>query len=47
MPGESIDGVADLRDRAQDLPKRYRSHGTQVHLGGECDMHALTQLAKV
>ena len=45
--GQNIDGVADLRDRAEALHKRYRSYGTQVHLGGECDMRALTQLAKV
>ena len=45
--GQNIDGVAALRDRADALYKRYRSYGTQVHLGGQGDTRALTRLAKV
>ena len=45
--GQNIDGVETLRDRAAALHKRYRSYGTQVHLGGESDMRALTRLAKL
>ena len=44
---QGIDGVEALRERAEDLHKRYRSYGTQVHLGGAGDTRALTQLAKV
>ncbi|HEY8710985.1 MAG TPA: hypothetical protein VIM34_23655 [Burkholderiaceae bacterium] len=43
--GQNIDGVEALRDRAMALHKRYRSYGTQVHLGGAGDMRALTRLA--
>ena len=45
--GQNIDSVETLRDRAAALHKRYRSYGTQVHLGGESDMRALTRLAKL
>lgn len=45
--GQKIDGVAALRERADALYKRYRSYGTQVHLGGAGDTRALTRLAKV
>ena len=45
--GQNIDGVETLRDRAAALHKRYRSYGTQVHLGGASDMRALTRLAKL
>ncbi|HKX39963.1 MAG TPA: response regulator [Burkholderiaceae bacterium] len=45
--GPSIDDVEALRERAMALHKRYRSYGTQVHLGGAGDTRALTQLAKV
>jgi len=45
--GQSIDGVAALRERADALHKRYRSYGTQVHLGAAGDTRALTRLAKV
>jgi len=45
--GQNIDGVEVLRERAAALHKRYRSYGTQIHLGGAGDMRALTQLAKV
>jgi hypothetical protein len=44
--GASIEGVETLRDRAAALHSRYRSYGTQVHLGGAGDVRALTQLAK-
>jgi len=44
--GQSIDGVDALRERAAVLHQRYRSYGTQVHLGGAGDTRALTQLAK-
>ncbi len=45
--GHNIDGVETLRDRAAALHTRYRSYGTQVHLGGESDIRALTRLAKL
>ena len=45
--GQNIEGVETLRDRAAALHKRYRSYGTQVHLGGESDIRALTRLAKL
>jgi hypothetical protein len=44
--GQNIDGVEALRDRAQALHTRYRSYGTQVHLGDTGDTRALSQLAK-
>ena len=43
--GQNIDGVEALRDRAMALHNRYRSYGTQVHLGGAGDMRALARLA--
>jgi hypothetical protein len=45
--GQNIDDVETLRDRAAALHMRYRSYGTQVHLGGESDIRALTRLAKL
>jgi len=44
--GQKIDGVEALRDRALALHKRYRSYGTQVHVGGEIDTRGLMRLAK-
>ena len=44
---QKIDGVAELRERAEALHKRYRSYGTQVHLGGATEARALAQMAKV
>lgn len=44
---QHIEDIAALRERAGTLYKRYRSYGTQVHLGGGAgDMRALSQLAK-
>jgi hypothetical protein len=44
--GQNIDGVEALRNRAQALHTRYRSYGTQVHLGDAGDKRALSLLAK-
>lgn len=43
---QSIEGVEALRDRALALHSRYRSYGTQVHLGGAGNIGALTGLAQ-
>lgn len=43
--GQNIDGVEALRKRALALHERYRSYGTQVHLGGS-EMRALSQMAR-
>lgn len=43
---QHIEGIEALRERAAALYKRYRSYGTQVHLGGGGDTRALSQLAK-
>jgi len=45
--GQNIDGVEVLRERAAALHMRYRSYGTQVHLGRGDDKSALTRLAKL
>jgi hypothetical protein len=44
--GQAIEGVQELRDRAKALHSRYRSYGTQVHLGGANGAAALTELAR-
>lgn len=44
---QHIEDIAALRERAGTLYQRYRSYGTQIHLGGgAADVRALNQLAK-
>ena len=43
---QNIDGVEALRERTTALHSRYRSYGTQVHLGAGGDVRALAQLAE-